>query len=459
MKTNFKIKNRFLSLLLALVMVFGVMPITSVTAAEHIGVNAYTAEDVKAMIDALPDASELEDMDNDELSEVHEKAQDTCDAFEALTEEQQAELAEELTKLRDVLDFMTNLTATAADNNPLDISASSVTISKNENNTLNVQFNEETKTYSATEQIVITGETTTNRIVVQSGNPTVVLQNCTILREGNYSPFDIQSGASVTLILNGTNVIKTSFKGSYTSGIHVPNGASVTIDGSGTLEVKGGYRSAGIGGDIKESAGSITINGGTVNATAPQEAAGIGGGSTGSGGTVTITGGNVKAYSKLAKAIGAGLRGSAGTLTDGNGNALSLQTLTLDGAESASVTAITGSSYGVKDVSILDTNKLYFYLADDVTVDTVTAGGNNYICKDSSTNTYYTAHDWSKNDGVCVHCGNECTHPTKTENVCDTCGEELHVHNWEYTINGFEITATCSNTDGKCEDINGGSCE
>lgn len=66
------------------------------------------------MIDALPDVSELKNMDTDELSEVHDKAQEAYDAFEALTEEQQADLSEELAKLRDVLEYMARLTASAA---------------------------------------------------------------------------------------------------------------------------------------------------------------------------------------------------------------------------------------------------------------------------------------------------------------------------------------------------------
>lgn len=44
---------------------------------------AYTAEDGKTMIDALPDVSELEDMDNDELSKVHDKAQEAVNADDA----------------------------------------------------------------------------------------------------------------------------------------------------------------------------------------------------------------------------------------------------------------------------------------------------------------------------------------------------------------------------------------
>lgn len=79
---------------------------------ENAGATAsiYTADEVKAMIDVLPSVSELESMDDDELNSVYEQAQEAYDAFEALTEEEQGELANELQKLTDILDFYTDLT-------------------------------------------------------------------------------------------------------------------------------------------------------------------------------------------------------------------------------------------------------------------------------------------------------------------------------------------------------------
>lgn len=83
-------------------------------ATENAGATAsiYTADEVKAMIDALPSVSKLESMDDDELNSVYEQAQEAYDAFEALTEEEQGELANELQKLTDILDFYTDLTET-----------------------------------------------------------------------------------------------------------------------------------------------------------------------------------------------------------------------------------------------------------------------------------------------------------------------------------------------------------
>ena len=49
--------------------------------------------DVQAMIDALPDAAELDGMDDEALDTVYEAFQTACDAYyDTLTEEQQAQL-------------------------------------------------------------------------------------------------------------------------------------------------------------------------------------------------------------------------------------------------------------------------------------------------------------------------------------------------------------------------------
>ena len=48
--------------------------------------------DVQAMIDALPDAAELDGMDDEDAMEVYEAFQTACDAYYDLTEEQQAQL-------------------------------------------------------------------------------------------------------------------------------------------------------------------------------------------------------------------------------------------------------------------------------------------------------------------------------------------------------------------------------
>ena len=114
-------------------------------------------------------------------------------------------------------------------------------------------------------------------------------------------------------------------------GINVASENSLIIDGNGTLNAtaptgaanqdKWGY--AGIGGGIGESCGTVTINGGIVNATGSVWGAGIGGGKGGgNGGNITINGGTVTAQCYdpddpdvgLAAGIGGGDLGDGGTI-------------------------------------------------------------------------------------------------------------------------------------------------
>ena len=71
-------------------------------------------------------------------------------------------------------------------------------------------------------------------------------------------------------------------------------------NGTGTLNATGDFKCAGIGGNevpdkTQKSCGTVTINGGRINATGGQYGAGIGGAIDGHGGNVVINGGNVSA--------------------------------------------------------------------------------------------------------------------------------------------------------------------
>ena len=103
-------------------------------------------------------------------------------------------------------------------------------------------------------------------------------------------------------------------------GIQVAENNSLTIYGqendTGTLRATVSDSKAGIGGNNGETAGTITIHGGTVEAKSNGSntaGAGIGGGYGGSGGTVTIYGGTVTANgSNRGAGIGGGWYGAAG---------------------------------------------------------------------------------------------------------------------------------------------------
>ena len=169
------------------------------------------------------------------------------------------------------------------------------------------------------------GSTTiTDRIVVATGiTADITIAGLSIDRSAGGCAFDIR-GATVTLTLTGNNVLRS---GNDHAGINVTAGSSLTVTdaSTGTLSVFGGGNGAGIGGIYSTNgslgtAGVITINGGTVNATGGIGGAGIGGGWRGSGGTITITGGSVIASGNTqAAGIGSGCQmpGSAYPIAGG----------------------------------------------------------------------------------------------------------------------------------------------
>ena len=166
-------------------------------------------------------------------------------------------------------------------------------------------------TVQTTTPVTIDGNSssTTDRIVVSSGTEaTITLKDVLIdvSSQNNACAFDIQGNASVALILEGGNTLKS---GSLCDGIHCETNsstnqtASITIQGKGLLTVVGGDDSwnqrggAGIGGN---KAGKIRIIGGTITATGGSFRSAIGGcvdtpDPKGdiiiAGGTVTATGG------------------------------------------------------------------------------------------------------------------------------------------------------------------------
>jgi len=97
---------------------------------------------------------------------------------------------------------------------------------------------------------------------------------------------------------------------------------SITING-GNIDAAGGYDGAGIGsGSNGGFSGAVTINSGNVIAAGNDWAAGIGSSSSGEfSGTVTINGGNVTATSYCGAGIGGGEKGEvSGTIAINGGN-------------------------------------------------------------------------------------------------------------------------------------------
>lgn len=179
-----------------------------------------------------------------------------------------------------------------------------------------------------TDTYILTGTTTTVRIVVQTGVTTDITLNGASITN-SVSPFRLLGTSNVNLILSGTNILtcngSLTTTGAYQAGLHVDPSATLTLSGSGALNATGGRYSAGIGGSYvssstvsSNSTGTITINSGTITAKG-FGGAGIGGGNCGAGGTTIINGGTVTASGNGAAGIGGGYNGSGGTIVINGG--------------------------------------------------------------------------------------------------------------------------------------------
>ena len=148
----------------------------------------------------------------------------------------------------------------------------------------------------------ITGNSTTNVILVNGVEATITISDLDIqipidnnaTTASNWIPaIRLANGANLNLILKGKNTLKG---GDMCAAIDVPEGCTLTIRGEGSLKATGGV-GAGIGASSmrKGSLGTIEINGGNIEAYGSGMAAGIGGGLEGGIGTIVINGGTVYA--------------------------------------------------------------------------------------------------------------------------------------------------------------------
>ena len=228
------------------------------------------------------------------------------------------------------------------------------------------------KTYTG--DYTLTGGTaesaTANTVTVMgdyNGNPvsgtekTITLNGVNIdVNSQSYAcAFSIQAGtgagtgADVNLMLSGGNTLKS---GSFAAGLGVPEGASVTIDSvpdTGRLTATGADAAAGIGGGNNKAGGTVTINGGIIDAIAVSRqgtggGAGIGGGASGAGGDITINGGKVTAAGcNSAAGIGGGYRGAGGAVTINGGSVVAKG----DGAGIGTGDQYTSSDFGTVTIS------------------------------------------------------------------------------------------------------------
>ncbi|GHV47192.1 hypothetical protein FACS1894181_00140 [Bacteroidia bacterium] len=165
----------------------------------------------------------------------------------------------------------------------------------------------------------VSGTVTVGSRITVTGSANIILEDgCDFTVNGG---IQVQGSNRLTIYgqSTGTNTGKLTAQATNNQyagigGSSGNSGGTITING-GTVEATGGSNGAGIGSGINGSGGTITINGGTVTATGGNiDAAGIGYGSTDGSGTITINGGEVKARGGYA---GIGGRGSSITINGG----------------------------------------------------------------------------------------------------------------------------------------------
>ena len=365
-------KRRFLSMLLSLVLILGTIPITAIaeqTESERTGLCEHhpqhtdecgytegtpctyvceicnpresgetedagtegepatpggaidsTVSDVQALIDALPTAEELESMTQDEQAEVYEQVQATYDAYNALTDEQKEQItgAETFDALFGMFNGMTNVLATTnnvsyLDENGNQQTAESATVVESSTTSWNAGWYVVNSNVTISSRITVSGEV---NLILADGYTLTASQGITVDGSNSLTIYGQTSGTGT--LKATTNNAAAGIGGLYAAG------GTITING-GTVEATGGGGAAGIGGGLGGAGGTITINGGTVTATGGDNpgGSGIGGGQSGAGGTITINGGTVTATGGSGGNGGAGIgggsagAGGSGTITGG----------------------------------------------------------------------------------------------------------------------------------------------
>ena len=274
-----------------------------------------SAGDVQKLIDALPATDKLTTMTKDEQNAVYADLQAAYEAYEALTEDEQALLTgtEVFESLFHFFNGMVNLLAengvSYLDENGSKQTADNVTVVESSTTAWNDGWYVVNGAVTIVSRVTVSGEV---HLILADGASLTVIGGINVTEGNSFSVYAQSVGENMgTLTATSSQFGKAGIGGEY-----LASGGTITIHG-GNVTASGGDSAAGIGGGKDSgSGGNIIIHGGTVKATGGGLAAGIGGGNGGSGGTVTIHGGNVTASGgEDAAGIGGGWKGSGGTIT------------------------------------------------------------------------------------------------------------------------------------------------
>ena len=281
-----------------------------------------SAGDVQKLIDALPATDKLTTMTKDEQNAVYADLQAAYEAYQALTEDEQALLTgtEVFESLFHFFNGMVNLLAengvSYLDKNGSKQTADNVTVVDGSMTAWSDGWYVVNSPVTIDSRVSVSGEV---HLILADGASLTANGGINVAESNSFSVYAQSVGKNMgTLTVTG---------GSYGAGIGGRNGdrngsscGNITING-GTVTATGGDAAAGIGGGVFGSGGNITINGGNVTATGGEEAAGIGGGQGGSGGNITINGGSVAATGRV---LAAGIGGGSGAGSDASGGNITI---------------------------------------------------------------------------------------------------------------------------------------
>ena len=271
-----------------------------------------SAGDVQKLIDALPATDKLTTMTKDEQNAVYADLQAAYEAYQALTEDEQALLTgtEVFESLFHFFNGMVNLLAengiSYLDKNGSKQTADNVTVVESSMTAWNGGWYVVSGTVTIDGTVTVSGEV---HLILADNASLTANAGINVAENNSFTVYAQSVGENMgTLTATGSQSGEAGIGGSW------ENAGTITING-GTVKATGGDEAAGIGGGNGENAGTITINGGSITATGGRNGAGIGSGFEGSGGNITINGGTVTATGENGAGIGSGEHGSYGNIT------------------------------------------------------------------------------------------------------------------------------------------------
>lgn len=224
-----------------------------------------TVSDVQSLIDELPAVEELESMDLKQQQSIYEQAQRAYDEYNALTDEQQAQI-EGIDALDAVLAYFAAPSVVIADGMHTCEGVESAVALTADGGTLTDGNYYLPEDITLSNDLVINGTVTlclNGHVLTGSGNGSVI----TVGDNANFTLYDCRESTTNTVgantynggvITGGTGSSDSDDSDLHGGGVHVNDGATFTMNGGNIAE-----NSTGIGGGIYVK-GTFVMNQGTI---------------------------------------------------------------------------------------------------------------------------------------------------------------------------------------------------